>query len=412
MPVERPAARRRSLAAAHRAWAIEGARRQRGRSERSQFAMVVCMDRDDIIYLRTQGGMSRLERHEFEQEVDLQKLITDHPDVLSGRELSPNEALRWLVISLEASIADREHGAGRWALDALLVDQHGILTFVEVKRSTDTRIRREVVGQMLEYAANATAHWPEHRVRELAAVRAGGEDRLRERVRELLGPTVDEARVESFWGDVQDNLRQGRMRLLVVADAIPSELRRLIEFLNDHMPEVDVAGIEVGRYLSPAGEAFVPRVVGVTERSRGKKEEQRGPLVKTTREAILEACPEVTRKLIADFWDECESRGMRLELGTKGLSVRLPLPTGPVSLFYCYPPGANGRTFPHLQVYVAGLPEELRPDVLARAEALGFEGTSAYTRNLNVNGDVVGRFHEVKQQLLGIADRLQQPRAG
>ena len=28
-------------------------------------------------------------------------------------------------------------------------------TLVEVKRSSDTRIRREVVGQMLHYAANA-----------------------------------------------------------------------------------------------------------------------------------------------------------------------------------------------------------------------------------------------------------------
>ena len=222
------------------------------------------MDRDDIIYLRTQGGMSRLERHQFGQEADLQTLITDHPDLLSGRELSPDEPLRWLVIHLEAAIADRKDGSGRWALDALLVDQHGILTFVEVKRSTDTRIRREVVGQMLEYAANATAHWPEHRVRELAAVRAGGEDRLREQVCELLGPAGDESRVESFWAEVRENLQQGRRRLLFVADAIPSELRRLIEFLNDHMPDIDVAGIEVGRYLSPAGEAFVPRVVGVT----------------------------------------------------------------------------------------------------------------------------------------------------
>ena len=365
------------------------------------------MDRDDIIYLRTQGGMSRLERHQFGQEVDLQKLITDHPDLLSGRELSPDEPLRWLVIHLEAPIADRKDGSGRWALDALLVDQHGILTFVEVKRSTDTRIRREVVGQMLEYAANATAHWPEHRVRELAAVRAGGEDRLRERVCELLGPAGDESRVESFWAEVRENLQQGRMRLLFVADAIPSELRRLIEFLNDHMPDIDVAGIEVGRYLSPAGEAFVPRVVGVTEQSRGKKEEQRSPLVKTTREAILEACPEATRGPIAEFLGECEARGMRLELGTKGVSVRLHLPKGPVSLFYCYPPGANGRTVPHLQIYVAGLPEELRADVLASAEALGFEGASAYTRNLNLDGEVLRGFHEVKQQLWRIADRLQ-----
>ena len=31
---------------------------------------------------------------------------------------------------------------------------------MEVKRSSDTRIRREVVGQLIEYAANAVVYWP------------------------------------------------------------------------------------------------------------------------------------------------------------------------------------------------------------------------------------------------------------
>ena len=38
-------------------------------------------------------------------------------------------------------------------------------TLVEVKRSDDTRIRREVVGQMLDYAANGVVYWPAERLR-------------------------------------------------------------------------------------------------------------------------------------------------------------------------------------------------------------------------------------------------------
>jgi hypothetical protein len=37
-------------------------------------------------------------------------------------------------------------------------DAAGVPTLVEVKRSSDTRARREVVAQLLEYAANATAY--------------------------------------------------------------------------------------------------------------------------------------------------------------------------------------------------------------------------------------------------------------
>ena len=55
---------------------------------------------------------------------------------------------------------DEQDSSGRWSLDHLFLDQDAIPTLVEVKRSSDTRIRREVIGQMLDYAANAVAHWP------------------------------------------------------------------------------------------------------------------------------------------------------------------------------------------------------------------------------------------------------------
>ena len=53
-----------------------------------------------------------------------------------------------------------EEGAGsQFSLDHLFIDQDAIPTFVEAKRSIDTRIRREVVAQMLDYAANAIQYW-------------------------------------------------------------------------------------------------------------------------------------------------------------------------------------------------------------------------------------------------------------
>ncbi len=71
-----------------------------------------------------------------------------------------------LFIEQECFVPSEEGGAGRWAIDHLFLDQDGIPTIVEVKRSTDTRIRREVVGQMLDYASNAVAHGPVPHLRE------------------------------------------------------------------------------------------------------------------------------------------------------------------------------------------------------------------------------------------------------
>lgn len=59
---------------------------------------------------------------------------------------------RWLLVSREWGVPREEGGGGHWSLDHLFLDQEGVPTLVEVKRSSDTRLRREVVGQMLDYA--------------------------------------------------------------------------------------------------------------------------------------------------------------------------------------------------------------------------------------------------------------------
>jgi hypothetical protein len=85
----------------------------------------------------------------------LQELLAARPALLSADSV----AHRWLLVSREAGVASQQGGGDRWSLDHLFIDERGTPTLVEVKRSTDTRIRREVVGQMVEYAANALAHW-------------------------------------------------------------------------------------------------------------------------------------------------------------------------------------------------------------------------------------------------------------
>ena len=45
-------------------------------------------------------------------------------------------------------------------LDHLFLDQDGVPTIVETKRSSDNRLRKEVVAQMLDYASNALIYLP------------------------------------------------------------------------------------------------------------------------------------------------------------------------------------------------------------------------------------------------------------
>jgi hypothetical protein len=141
---------------------------------------------------------------------------------------------------------------------------------VEVKRSDDTRIRREVVGQMLDYAANGVVYWPALQLRADFENRCAKEGKNAEEVfRESLG---DEVEVERFWDEVEQNLRSGRIRLVFVSDLIPPELRRVIEFLNERMSPTEVIGVEIKQYVGQGDlTTFVPRVVGQTEQARALK---------------------------------------------------------------------------------------------------------------------------------------------
>ncbi len=67
-------------------------------------------------------------------------------------------------------------GGDHWNIDFFIVDQSGIPTFVECKRFKDTRSRREVVGQMIEYAANGHYYWDRELIRDHAdsTARANG----------------------------------------------------------------------------------------------------------------------------------------------------------------------------------------------------------------------------------------------
>jgi hypothetical protein len=55
----------------------------------------------------------------------------------------------------------------------------------------------------------------------------------------------DRGDVETFWGLVDTNLRAGRIRLVFVADAVPPELQRIVEFLNVEMDPAEVLAIDV-----------------------------------------------------------------------------------------------------------------------------------------------------------------------
>jgi hypothetical protein len=219
------------------------------------------------VYLRQGERLVAMAEEPYATEDALQKLLEDYPELLASDARS-GEARRWLLISREIGLASDESAVNRWALDHLFVDQDGVPTLVEVKRSSDTRIRREVVGQMLDYAANAVAFWRLDGLQaafEKSCLRRGTEAEAV--LGEFLGSDDDP---EAFWARMKANLVAGRLRLVFVADEIPAELRRIVEFLNQQMSVTEVLAVEVKQYVDAHGQhqMIVPRLVGQTEAAR------------------------------------------------------------------------------------------------------------------------------------------------
>jgi hypothetical protein len=156
-----------------------------------------------------------------------------------------------------------------------LLDQDAIPTLVEVKRSSNREIRRMVVGQMLDYAANAVLYWNLDDLRQKFEQRAqtDGND-----AREVVADLLDEAETsyDEFWERAKSNLRDGRIRLVFVADVIPRELQRVVEFLNERMSPTEVLAIEVRQYTSQDEQVLVPRVLGQTAAAQQRKETTAG----------------------------------------------------------------------------------------------------------------------------------------
>ncbi|MBI5947107.1 MAG: hypothetical protein HY875_03100 [Chloroflexi bacterium] len=204
----------------------------------------------------------------YDSEDVLQDILARYPDLLAGGQMNPESPRRWLLIRREQSVPDTLDGAARWSLDHLFVDQEGVPTLIEVKRASDSRIRREVVGQMLDYAANAVAYWPVAEMRAEFEVRHG--DQVAAVVAGALGAEVD---AEQLWEQVRQNLEAGRVRLVFVADEIPRELRRIVEFMNEQM-RAEVLAVEVQQHVGQGTEGLrtmISRVYGLTERAQDQK---------------------------------------------------------------------------------------------------------------------------------------------
>jgi hypothetical protein len=81
--------------------------------------------------------------------------------------------------------------------------------------------------------------------------------------------------------------------MLFVADRIPAELQRIVEFLNEQMRPAEVLAVEVQHYRGDGVRTIVPRLIGASASTRRAK----GTPDNRTFQEALDAAPDGVREL-------------------------------------------------------------------------------------------------------------------
>lgn len=144
----------------------------------------------------------------------------------------------------------REFQSAAGPADIVVVDVDGQLTLVECKLAGNPQIRREIIGQMFDYASRLwkmgigdfDARWQDRNGKSHFRPDDDG-DRLRDAVAQIL--------------------EQGRFRIVLAVDAINEPLKRMVEYLNAMSGQgTSIIAVEYARFTHGSIEMLMVQTYG------------------------------------------------------------------------------------------------------------------------------------------------------
>ena len=148
-------------------------------------------------------------------------------------------------------------------VDALFVNPHGRLVLVEFKLWRNPEARREVIGQILDYAKDLASWDYEDLQREVSLNTRRTGNVLFDLVRNV-NNVLNE---NDFVDNVSRHLKRGEFLLLIVGDGIQEGVESIVDFVQRHSGlHFNLALVEAALYRDASDQLFVhPRVLARTE---------------------------------------------------------------------------------------------------------------------------------------------------
>lgn len=276
----------------------------------------------------------------------LQAILAKNPHVLPVEEIEP-------ALTPFHFVAREVAAPGHGSIDLLFVSEAGHLIIVETKLWKNPQSRREVVGQIIDYAA-AVAEWTfgdlDNAVKK--AQTADGSPR-RDGIISAVRDAIEDFDDAAFVQHVEAGLKRGRFLLLIVGDAIREDAERLTTYL-ERTPGLHftLGLVELRLFRMGQGEEWpllihprtvvrtvekvraivelkTPDQIAVTavEQDEGQKKKSSKPLSEEAFYDELEASTsEPTAQQVLDLIQELEGLGLVQSFAKSGVSLRLPDP--------------------------------------------------------------------------------------
>lgn len=319
----------------------------------------------------------------------LQKLIHDNPNVLPVNEIETGFTPLIPIGREVATIVGN--------IDNLFISPEGYLTIIETKLWRNPEARREVVGQIIDYAKELNK-WTfvnlDNSVKNFNQLYNKNSDGLLSTVRKHI--ELDETDEQIFIDNISKNLKRGRFLLLIVGDGIRESVEDMVEYLSQN-PQLyfTLALIELQIYnlnKLDGSKIIIPQLVTrtkeitraivkiegsssadlkinvetdlATELINGQS--QNNSRLTITAQDYFEQLEKYTNKEIVQFANQiikdCENLGLIVEWNTGSFGVRLSDPNGSgtrISIFNVEKTGWLYLGFSKSQFEKLNLPLEL-----------------------------------------------------
>lgn len=274
-------------------------------------------------------NIKTLDKAKFNLESELQDYLEKHPSIIPLDEIVENPP-QLICIRREVTVPSG-------AIDLLYVDSEGLITIVEMKLIKNPEIRRTVIGQVVEYASYVS-QWTTDYIYEIAVAY------LKQTLTETMKGYEGEFPEDDFKHNIEDNLQNGKMRLIIAADELDEPLRATVTFLNSHS-NFDILLLQVSSFEeSKTKKVTIPKLFGYATKSGKprppKKQWDLDQFLADAENRCSEEKVIVLRKLI-EFTTAHSEGGIHWGQGsTYGtFSFRKQINGIPTTIFYVYSDG-------------------------------------------------------------------------